>query len=757
MGRLTFLAGASSVIVVALVTASCARDPEVAKRDHLEKGNQYFSQEKFSEAIIEYRNAVKVAPTFGEARRRLAEAYARSGDGVNAYREYTRAADLLPDDTDLQLTAGGFRLIARQFDDARAAADKVLARDPANVRALILRANAIAGLKNLDDAVKDVEEAIKLDPAGSELYTNLGALEMHRHNQTDAEAAFQRAVQVDPKSARAHAALGNFYWSTKRPADAERAFSKAVELDPRDAVSNRALALFYLSTGRSAEAEKPIKGISEAVSGVEGRLALADYYLLSGRSAEGAKVLEAAFSEKGGFVPAKSRQAALLYSQGRRDEAHKIVDELLVKDQGQPQALLLKARFLLLEQKPDEALVRAQAAVAADPQSARAFYLLGLIHMAKGNRDEATKAFGEVVRLNPRAAAAQAQLSRLHLAGGNVAASVQAAEQAVKNAPAVPEAHLVLARSLVATGNLTRAETELKQIERKYPNSSVVLSLLGNVYVNKKDYAQARRAYEQAYKQDGSLEALSGLVGLDLVANKPQDARSRVDAQLARTPRSAPALVLAAKTYGATRDVAKAESLLRSAIEADPSDPVVYGMLGQLYYTNGRLAEGRAEFENLLKQRPDSVSANTMLAIILSKQGHAAEAKARYEKVLALDSHSVVAANNLAWMYAENGENLDTALQLAQAALAQLPNQTEVRDTLALVYQKKGLPKLAIPLLQQNVDQEPKNPVYQYRLGVAQANDGNSTAARNALQKALALNPGFNRADDARRVLSTLQ
>ena len=49
-----------------------------------------------------------------------------------------------------------------------------------------------------------------------------------------------------------------------------------------------------------------------------------------------------------------------------------------------------------------------------------------------------------------------------------------------------------------------------------------------------------------------------------------------------------------------------------------------------------------------------------------------------------------MAANNLAFLYADEGGNLDLALQLAQTAKQHLPNSAEVDDTLGWVYYKKG-------------------------------------------------------------------
>src|SRR5215831_8548294 len=114
----------------ALILASCGRNTEGAKRAYVDAADRYFKQGKYQEAIIEYRNALKIAPNLGDARLRLGEAYVRTGDQLNAYREYIRAADLMPENVDAQVRAGNALLTARQFEDAKARAQKALARDP---------------------------------------------------------------------------------------------------------------------------------------------------------------------------------------------------------------------------------------------------------------------------------------------------------------------------------------------------------------------------------------------------------------------------------------------------------------------------------------------------------------------------------------------------------------------------------------------------------------------------------------------------
>ena len=88
-----------------------------------------------------------------------------------------------------------------------------------------------------------------------------------------------------------------------------------------------------------------------------------------------------------------------------------------------------------------------------------------------------------------------------------------------------------------------------------------------------------------------------------------------------------------------------------------------------------------------------------MVGMLHELQNNKEEAKRWYEKALVADASAPVAANNLAWLTAEQGGNLDVAMQLAQTAKARLPDSPQVDDTLGWVYYKKGLHTLAIGVI----------------------------------------------------------
>ena len=745
------------VLGLTFVAGACSRDPQAAMERHVAAGDRYQEEGKLAEAIIEYRNAVQQQPNAGPARRKLADAYLKANDPAKALPELVRAADLLPDDADLQIKAGSLLLLAGRFDDARGRADKVLARDPKHVPAHVLLANALAGLKDIDAAVAQVEEAITLSPERGATYSQLGVLELSRGKAEAAERAFRKATELDPKSLAAQMALANFFWVTGRAAEAESALKKAIEISPEDPSANRALATFYISTNRAPEAEAYLKKVAEVTKAPAAVLTLADYYLARGDDTSAVAILDPMTKDPKRSADAQVRLAALDNRRGRRPKAYERLEAVLAAEATNTSALLLKTELLLLDQKLDDALVAAKAAVDGHKSSAPAYFMLGRVQAQRRQTDEAIKAYEEVLRLNPRASQAKVALARLHLAQGQSETSVQLSEEAVRTQPQNAQAKLLLVQGLLARGDLKRAEAELDPLIKRYPNSAMVQVRMGTLRGLQGNAVEARKHFDRAAAlAPDSLEPLAGQVALDLGTKKHEDARRRVDERLQKGNASGPLLMLAARTYAVGGDDKGAEDFLRRAVQTDPGLLPAYAALGQLYVRQGKLDGARAEFESLAKRASKPAGALTMLGTIEQMQGNSAAARGTYERALEADPEAAVAANNLAWLYATEGGNLDVALQLAQTAKRRLPDNADVNDTLGYVYYKKNLHALAIPAFKASLAKDAKSPVYHSHLGLAYAKSGDVENARQHLTNALRLKSDFDGAQEAKKVLESL-
>lgn len=742
------------IVLTALLISGCSQDPAVRRQKAFEAGNAYAKEGKYSHAIIEYRNAVQADATFGEAHKQLGEAYARTGDAPRALESYVRAADLLPNDVQVQLTAATFLLAARRGEDALARVDAALKVEPQSIEAHVIRGNALAGLSSFDEALKSIEEAIRLDPARGTTFTHLGRVEMARGRRDEAEVAFRQAVKLDPTSVDAHLALGNFYWSVGNAKETEAAFRGALAIQPDNGPANRAMAAFTIATGKYREAEQYLVRIADASDDVRADFALADYYIASGRAKDAVARLEKLGAQELAAPEAGQRLARAYAAAGDLQKAQTLVEDVLAKNASAVDAQLLKGQLLLTEGRGDDALSTVKSAASANPSSAEAQFALGRLYQSRGDTPAAEAAFQEVLRINPRAGAAQLELAKLQLSAGNTAASVRSAEEAAKNQPQSLAARLTLVRSLLASKDLDRAGREIAALQKASPNAAPVHALAGSLALLRNDTATARSAFQRATELDkGSVDALTGLIALDFKANNTAAATARIEERL-KTDTTPTMLLLAARTYWTAKDLASAERVLRQAIETSPALLTSYGMLAQLYVSQKKLDQARVEFENLASKQSKPVGALTMSGIILQAQGKGDQAKKRYEDVLAIDSRAAIAANNLAWMHAESGENLDMALQLAQTASSVVPDSPEIMDTLGWVYYKKQMPTLAIPLFERSIEKAPTNASYHYHLGLAHLQAGDTARGREALQRALAANPDAATTADIRRALA---
>jgi tetratricopeptide (TPR) repeat protein len=743
----------ATLLGVVALAAACTVDASVRKQQYLKSGDRYFDKGQFAEAIVEYRNAIQIDATFGQARKRLAESYASTGDDRRAFEEFIRAADLLPTDVAVQLNAGKMLLAAGKPEEALARAEAALKVQPENVDALVLRGNALSGLSSFEEALKAIEQAIRLSPDRGATYTDLGHVELAQGRRAEAEAALLKAVELSPKDARSHLALGNFYSSLRRTADAERAFDEALKLDPANVLANRFVAAAKFSAGRPAEAEPYLRRIADASERPEGTLALADYYLLLGRPKDAIASLESLKSGRG-RPDVTLRLARAHAAAGDRARAHALVDQVLGANDKLAAAHLAKGQLLLQDGRRDDAFTAIRTAASLDPTSADAHFALGRLYAARGDKVAAQAAFKEVLRINPRATAAKVRLAALQ-AQSRPEESVRNADEAARNQPTNLAARLALVRSLINARDLSRAEREMTKLRAEYPDVAAVHSQDAALAMLRKDMAGARAALERAEKLDpASIDTLGVFIAYELMQNNAAGARSRLEARL-KQGTNPDLLVLAARTYLSLKDTASAEKALRAAIEADPSRNEPYSMLGSIYMSQKRLDEALREYETLSKKQARPVVPLTMTGLILERQGKVDAAIKRYEDVLALDSRASVAANNLAWILAERGQDLDRALQLAQTAVAASPDTPEILDTLGWVYYKKDLPQLAIPLFQQASEKGPSVPEYHYHLGLALLKSGDNLKGRASLQRALDLKPNPRVAAEIRRVLGS--
>src|SRR5262249_28424649 len=132
------------LVIELLIVAGCSRSPEAQKARHLERGDKYAAREQYQEAILEYRNVLRLDPANERAIRQLGISYYELGELSRAFPYLLKAEASAPDSLDVRLKLGTIYLLGGKPNEARREVAFVLAKDPKNLEGLALLANMAA-------------------------------------------------------------------------------------------------------------------------------------------------------------------------------------------------------------------------------------------------------------------------------------------------------------------------------------------------------------------------------------------------------------------------------------------------------------------------------------------------------------------------------------------------------------------------------------------------------------------------------------
>lgn len=192
------------------------------------------------DALTAFMQAKAKSPGTAEAYRQLASFYETQQSYGKAYDELVTYQSLTPPD------AGDKKLLSRMaydrgmqlFQEGKngEAADSfksALANDPANKGALVARASQYLYRRDFGNAEKAAAEALRGDNTyAPALYVKAQALE-GAENLEDAIAAYQSAIAADPANFEYRNKLGCLQTTTHNYRDAENTFSICIGLSPR--------------------------------------------------------------------------------------------------------------------------------------------------------------------------------------------------------------------------------------------------------------------------------------------------------------------------------------------------------------------------------------------------------------------------------------------------------------------------------------------------------------------------------------------
>ncbi|MBD3305155.1 tetratricopeptide repeat protein, partial [candidate division KSB3 bacterium] len=200
----------------------------------------------------------------------------------------------------------------------------------------------------------------------------------------------------------------------------------------------------------------------------------------------------------------------------------------------------------------------------------------------------------------------------------------------------------------------------------------------------------------------------------------------------------------------------KAIEELEAIMTDYPDLAVVYKNLGNVYQSKGEPAKAAEAYQKVIETTPDDSAAQVQLGLAYEAADMPKKAIQTYQAILEEMPNSALTKNQLAWLYADQGEQLDEALRLAQEAVEARP-AAGIIDTLGWVHYKREEYEQAVEQFQAALDISPLQPTIRYHLGVTYADQGETALAIQELENALSIDAEFREAAEARQLLEELK
>jgi tetratricopeptide (TPR) repeat protein len=152
--------------------------------------------------------------------------------------------------------------------------------------------------------------------------------------------------------------------------------------------------------------------------------------------------------------------------------------------------------------------------------------------------------------------------------------------------------------------------------------------------------------------------------------------------------------------------ITKASEFSDRAAAADPLNPDVHVILGQVRYQNGHYDDAIAEFNRALQQQPNNADAVLGLARAFDKKKDAPKAEASYKRAIELQPKYWAMYNAMGAFYLLHG-NAPASVPFFQKVIQLAPDNTRGYGNLGAAYQKLGRYDDAIGFFQRALDQKP--------------------------------------------------
>ncbi len=237
---------------VAVAQGQAAQDYQKGREAFLS-----FTPQGFDSAISLYKKAIQADPNYAPAYAGLGELYSFQGffryevkDDyekyfIDSYENMKKALSINPNLESVQLALAYTYLHLSNEKDAKATAQKILAKNPNNAEALYI----LWAAQGQNPSNPDIRKALKINPKLVPALVGLGSAYYEKRGSFNQAANYYRQAAEIAPSPEIHNYLGNALMYQGYYPQAIKQFQSAIKLDPNyaSAYKNMGIAYYYMN------------------------------------------------------------------------------------------------------------------------------------------------------------------------------------------------------------------------------------------------------------------------------------------------------------------------------------------------------------------------------------------------------------------------------------------------------------------------------------------------------------------------------
>ncbi len=657
-----------------------------------------------------------------------------------------------------------------------------------------VKAREYIELGELDNAVIELKNIVKIDARDDEASYELGEIYMAKHDLIEAYRSFGTAVAINPENLDARLRMGQILLLVHKtrdardmaqeilkrspfhmgasillariqlqeedPESAKNYLDSALTRDPNHLSAWLTLGEVHLRMGNLEEADRAFMQAVELDESLgplqveEGPHStapvLAKHYERTGEweraDAMYQKVIEV---HPKGRIPAMMELAAFYSRAGMYEKALDTMQAAAEERQGDLDIMVQIAKLHLDFAQFDEAEDYADKVLAVFPTHLGARLIKGRILLGKGNYDGALGHLEAVIHETPGRGAAHYFRGMALMGKGEVRGAQESLIRSLEIDPGLIGARFLLAKIYLGrfeSGNLSLARRELVKVLEAVPNDVEALILYGNLNIRENDLAGAEAAFNKVItrKPDDPLSHFR-LGTVYHLMGKNQDAINALERSLELDPEDINTVGFLVDIYIKVGSLDKAVNLCldkRPAQASDKDNAVFEQLLGKIYIAKADMVQAEDHFKRALDYAPGLLPAHRALTELYLRSGRTEEIINHYEKAVEVDPGFLPGYVILGLIRQESGER-EKAAQYYRGALEIKKDFGPAASNLALILAESGEDlDEALRLAQVARERMPNDPNAMDTLGWIYHLLGHSWKAIPELERAVELAPG---------------